>query len=515
MAQPKSGPRRRVCVIGAGVGGLTAAIELAVAGHEVEVLEAASEPGGKMRQVVVAGQPIDCGPTVLTMHWVFEELFARAGTSLADHVRLVPAEILARHAWQDGGTLDLFADLERSVDAIGTFASAHDARGYRAFVEHTTKIYDAVAGPFLLGQRPSLWSMMTSPTVRQLSPLAVDAHRSMIRSLASFFDDPRLVQMFGRYATYVGSSPFEAPGTLSLIAHVERKGVHYVEGGMAKLSAALANLAAARGVQIRYGAKVEHVETERDSVRSVRSTYGEHRADVVVYAGDVAALGRGLLGESVRKAVDYDFAPARRSLSALTLSAVTRASGFPLVRHNVFFGADTKAEFEDLFVRRSVPRAPTVYVCAQDRSDAPPANADFERLFFIINAPADADVHTLSPEEIQTCENSMNTLLAHSNLTLEHRAQTWMTPSELEARFPGSAGAIYGRTSHGMLAALKRPSARTRVRGLYLAGGTVHPGAGVPMAALSGSAAAQAIGSDLGSTARSKTAATAGSTSTA
>ena len=350
------------------------------------------------------------------------------------------------------------------------------------------------------------------------SPFAI-AHRSMMRSLASFFTDPRLIQLFGRYATYVGSSPYEAPGTLALIAHVEREGVHYVQGGMARLASALEALAVAHGVRVRYGTSVRQIRVQGGAVRSVVADDDEIPADVVVHAGDVAALASGLLGPDVRRAVSYDFAPAVRSLSALTLATVARASGFPLVRHNVFFGADSRTEFDDLFERGRLPESPTVYVCAQDRTDGDEAAAaagdGYERLFFIVNAPARADTDPLTPQEIQTCEKSITALLASSNLTLEHEQRVWTTPTDFADRYPGSAGAIYGRASHGMMSALNRPGARTKVRGLYVAGGTVHPGAGVPMAALSGIAAARAIQADSASTERSKTAATAGSTSTA
>lgn len=512
--------RPQAVVVGAGVAGLVTAIELSIRGYAVDVFEAASGPGGKMRELVVGGQPIDSGPTVLTMHWVFEDLFERANAKLSDCVTLTRADILARHAWSDGSTLDLFSDLEQSVDAIGAFAGAREARAYREFTEHTRRIYEAVREPFLLGQRPSLWGMMRDPAVRSISPLAMDAHRSMAKSLASFFADPRLVQLFGRYATYVGSSPYETPGTLSLISHVERCGVHYVEGGMARLAGALVQLAEARGVRIAYEHRVTSLECVRDAVEAVHVETGSgsssrHAADVVVYAGEVRALATGLLGEAARKAVDYDYPPGKRSLSALTLSALARPSGFPLVRHNVFFADDGKAEFDDLFLHRRLPRQPSVYVCAQERTDhaAPPAG--FERLFFIVNAPASADVHPLHEQDRLACERAMTTLLERSGLTLEWGERTWTTPTDFEARFPGSEGALYGRTSHGMLAALSRPSARSKLRGLYLAGGSVHPGAGVPMAALSGRSAARAIEADSASNGPLQRAATAGSTSTA
>lgn len=506
---------RRAHVVGAGVAGLSAAIELAVAGFDVRVLESADYPGGKMRELRVGERAIDAGPTVLTMPWVFEELFRRAGAELGDFVRLQPAEVLARHAWPDGSRLDLYADFERTVEAIAALAGRTEAEGYRAFAAHTAEIYRMVREPFLLGQRPSMWSMLREAPALGLTPMTIDAHRTMARSLRSFFADARLQQLFGRYATYTGSSPFEAPGTLSLIAHVERDGVRYVEGGMARLADALAVLAQRRGVEIVHGAKVEAIEAQRGRVTRVRSAAGDFDTDVVVFAGDAAALAAGLLGPAAQRAVDYDFPAKKRSLSALTLSAVATVKGFPLVRHNVFFAADSKREFDDLFQRRRLPEAPTVYVCAQDRGDDDAERETAERLFFIINAPASADDRPLTAQELDACKNATNRLLERAGLQLSWEQQRWTTPSDFAARFPGSAGALYGRASHGMFSAMARPAARTKLQGLYLAGGTVHPGAGVPMAALSGSLAARAASSDSDSTGRSSTAAIAGSTSTA
>ncbi|MCA9637043.1 MAG: NAD(P)-binding protein, partial [Myxococcales bacterium] len=223
---------QRALIVGGGLGGLAAAIELGRRGLEVMVLERAPKVGGKMREVVIDGRGIDSGPTVLTMRGIFDELFEAAGERLDDHLTLDPMTVLARHAWEEGGRLDLFADHERSAEAIGRFASAADARGYRRFCEHTRRIFEVVEGPFIASSRPTLGSLVAAVGWRGILGIAdVDAHRTMWRALGAFFRDPRLRQLFGRYATYYGSSPFAAPATLNLIAHVEQRGVWTVRGG--------------------------------------------------------------------------------------------------------------------------------------------------------------------------------------------------------------------------------------------------------------------------------------------
>ena len=379
---------RRIVIAGAGIGGLAAAVALAAAGFRTTVVEATDRPGGKMRAVAVAGRPIDAGPTVLTLRWVFDRLFEEAGADLGDWARLVRADRLARHAWPDGARLDLYSDVERSATAIAAFAGRREAEGYRRFCERAQTIYETLRESFIDGSRPGaieLAGRVGLTHIGGISPFA-----SMWRALGEHFADPRLRQLFGRYATYCGSSPFLAPATLMLVAHVEREGVWLVEGGMVRLAEALAGLAAARGAEFRYGARVARIVTAGGRVAGVETDAGERiAADAVIWNGDVAALAAGAAGPEARRAVGQT--SADRSLSAVTWAMSARATGFPLIRHNVFFSRDYRAEFDDL--SRRLPAEPTVYVCAQDRGDEDRGDDDLapsgpERIFCLVNAPA-------------------------------------------------------------------------------------------------------------------------------
>ncbi len=508
-----AGSTPQIAVVGAGVAGLSAAIDLAHTGAQVTVLEGAATPGGKMRTIEVAGRDVDSGPTVLTMRWVFDELFEAVG--VASPVAFVPAEVLARHAWMDGSRLDLFADVEASVAAIAAFAGRAEGDAYRNFARHTERIYRTVEGPFLRAQRPSFFGLVRDAVrgAASVTGLAqIDGMTTLWKTLAGTFHDPRLRQLFGRYATYAGSSPFEAPGTLALIAHVEREGVHYVQGGMSALARGLEQVAKGLGVTFHYGERVRAIEASGSKVSGVVTDARHLRVDAVVFAGDLATLASGALGDvGVRAAGGYAFPVAKRSLSALTYSMVAQASGFPLARHNVFFSRDYAAEFRDLFQRGRLPEEPTVYVCAQDRDDTrEPGPGEAERLFMIVNAPA-----TGSATEVDRCEAAMNRVLETSGLSLRIEDRRRTTPADFEKLFPGTGGALYGLSSHGPMSAFRRPSARTPLGGFYVASGSAHPGAGVPMAALSGRLAACALREDFASTARFRTTATAGSISIA
>jgi 1-hydroxycarotenoid 3,4-desaturase len=491
----------RVVVVGAGVAGLVTAVLLATRGAEVTVIEKSGQPGGKMRQVQVGGHYLDAGPTVFTMRWVFDEVFEEAGTSLDAHMQLRPLEVLARHAWSAGGRLDLFADLERSADAIGDFSGAAEARRFLDFSKAARGIYRTLERPFIRSSRPTPVSLVGRVGPRGLGDLLkIRPFETMWEALAGHFRDPRLQQLFGRYATYCGSSPFLAPATLMLIAYVEQEGVWSVEGGMHQAAAALARVAETQGAVFRYRSEVTRILTEGRRVIGAELSNGERiEADAVVVNADAAAIADGHFGETVRGAVP-PIPRSDRSLSAVTFNLVAETEGFPLLRHTVFFSSDYPSEFDAIFRQARLPPEPTVYICAQDRADRDngfPGGA--ERLLCLVNAPPSGDTHTFEPSEIEQCEMRAFALLGRCGLQVRRTPETTLvtTPADFHRLFPATGGALYGKASHGWKASFDRPGTRTRLPGLYLAGGSVHPGAGVPMAALSGRLAANCVLSDL------------------
>ncbi|WP_279602523.1 1-hydroxycarotenoid 3,4-desaturase CrtD [Methylobacterium sp. E-005] len=506
--------QERVVVIGAGIGGLAAALRLAQAGLDVTVLERAAKPGGKMRSVPVGGESVEAGPTVFTMRWVFEELFAECGDRLADQVALSPASLLARHAWSRDERLDLFADIEASAAAIAAFAGPREADGYRRFCARSAEVYNTLEGPFIRDGRTNPAGLAKRVGISGLGDLwRIQPFATLWSALGTFFRDPRLLQLFGRYATYCGASPFSAPATLMLVAHVEQAGVWTVAGGLSTLAQAVADLAAERGAVFRYGSHVERIVTEKGGVGGVVLAGGERiSADIVVCNADCGALGAGLLGPDAIQAGER-LGPTERSLSAVTLCTVAETQGFPLAHHTVFFSRDYRAEFDTILRKRRLPDDPTVYVCAQDRTESGGAPAGPERLLLLVNAPADGRDRPHTPPEIETCARTLVRRLEACGLNLDMAAPVTTTPRDFEALFPGTGGALYGRAAQGWAATFKRAGARTAVPGLYLAGGSVHPGPGVPMAAQSGRLAAAAILDDRASMARSRRAATRGGTS--
>ncbi|MGD1954448.1 MAG: 1-hydroxycarotenoid 3,4-desaturase CrtD [Sphingomonadales bacterium] len=483
-------------IIGAGLAGLSAAVALSAKGERVILLEKEAEVGGKMRRQPVGNHHVDAGPTVFTMKWVFERLFAMGNADFETQVPLKKADTLARHAWDDSDVFDLFADQKQSEDEVTRFFGRKNAEGYRRFCKDSAAIFDTLKDTYIAAPCPSPTQLAARVGFTKVSKLmALKPLQTLWRSLGSYFPDQRLQQLFGRYATYVGSSPFMAPATLMLIAHVEQDGVWLVKGGMHGLARAMAKLAAAQGADIRLGADIAEILTEGRQSVGVRLADGEElRSGRILYCGDVSRLVRPFLASPAM--ADAAVAPSKRSLSAVTWSVSAQTSGFPLKRHNVFFSSDYAREFEALTKHRRIPEDPTVYVCAQDQEeDVPLASGAAERMLFLINAPAFGDRKRLNEEEISQCLELTQSRLAQCGLTVDlATAQIEATqPADFETLFPSSGGALYGRASHGWTASFARPGTKSPIKGLYLAGGSVHPGAGVPMATLSGMLAAEQI----------------------
>ncbi len=485
----------KIVVIGAGIGGLAAAIRLAAAGMEVALIEAQSTPGGKMRVLPSTAGPVDAGPTVLTMRGVFDDIFAVAGTRLQDHITLIPQPILARHWWPDGSTLDLHTDPQASAAAIAAFAGARAEADFIRFDRMAARLYAAFDAPMMQAARPRLaqigWNALCTPRIWP----ALLPGRSLAQHLTQAFSDPRLRQLFGRYATYVGGAPDLSPAVLALIWQAEARGVWAVQGGMHRLAVAMSDVAANQGVDLRYGLTVRAIERQGARVSGVVLSDGRSlKCDAVVFNGDPAALLAGLLGNGAQTAL-RPTAAHPRSLSAWVWAFAAKSSGVDLIHHNVFFGADPVQEFGPI-ARGQMPQDPTLYVCAQDRATGP--LPDLERFEIIMNAPPKT---TMTPGEIDQCRAKTFPHLARFGLTFDPAPPdtALTTPAGFATLFPGSQGAIYGRSPQGALASFQRPPTRSGLAGLYLAGGGAHPGAGVPMAALSGRHAAEAIVTDLAS----------------
>lgn len=489
---------KHIIVIGAGIGGLSAGIRLAAAGQRVTVLEKNARVGGKMGEVRRAGFRWDTGPSVITMRPVFEELFAAAGRRLADYIELLPVEPLTRYFYPDGTLLDATRDLARMVAQIRRL-DEHDVEGYLAYLSYVARLH-RVTGPAFIYGAPPTWR-----TVTQVAPadaLRLEPWLTMDAAIRRYVRSPHLRQLLGRFATYVGGSPFRAPATLNVIAHVElNEGIWYPRGGVYAIAAGLERLARGLGIEIRTDCPVDRIEVQGGRATGVALADGERlAADAVLSNVDVAHTLTNLLP---REAVDLrrlrGITRGEPSCSGFILLLGVRGEFPQLAQHNIFFSSDYPREFDDIFRRGVPPDEPTVYVAVTSKADPDHAPAGHENWFVLVNAPAAGSAFDWEREKAAYRDRVLATL-ARFGLDVRERivVEEVFTPADLARQTGSWRGALYGASPNNALAAFRRPPVRDpRVAGLYYAGGTTHPGGGVPMVTLSGKLAAQTILADL------------------
>ncbi len=482
-----------VAVVGGGVGGMAAALRLAVAGHDVVLFERNTVVGGKLATRRVDGFTFDTGPSLLTLPEVFDDLLALAGTSLAEVAAPVRLDPVCRYRWADGSGFDHRADRHAAAAEVDRMAPGQGP-ALAAYLDHGRRVWDVSRRTFFAGPMESPVDLVR----RMRSPAdlwAIDPLRSLDARARAHFDDPRLVQWAGRYATYSGSSPYAAPATLACIPWIEQSsGAWYVRGGLARLAEALGAVLVGAGVEVRTGVDVDAIRADTTSVRGVRLAGGETvDADVVVANVDATHLYADLLPDrqALRRVLR---APVSSSGFALLAAVEGRTEG--LAHHNIAFSRDEAAEFAAIFDRRRAPADPTLYVCASVVTDPTQAPEGCENWFVLVNVPPASAVDWDAEAEPYR-DHLLEVLAGHGwDLAGRLRSVETITPADIAERYRSWQGAIYGTSSNGRRAAFFRPANRGPRRGLYLVGGSSHPGGGLPLVAISGAIVATMVQAD-------------------
>jgi phytoene desaturase len=485
-----------VAVIGAGMGGLAAAARLAAAGHRVTVFEQAATHGGKLGTLHRDGFTFDTGPSLLTLPQVYRDLFAETGAPLWEQVEIVPVEPTCHYRFPDGTELDL-PHAERDVDAaLAAAFGGRAARQWRGVMSEAERLWDLIGEPVLQNPLAGVRDLVRrSASVRDL--LAVAPWRTLRGLGRRRLGDPRLRMLLDRYATYSGSDPRRTPALMSVVPFVEQRfGGWYVRGGLRRLGDALAGRCIELGVRFRFGARVDAVHSDARGVTGVGLAGGERvPADVVVSDADAEHLYRELLPDPRADRTRRGLGRVQPSLSGFVLLLALRGRTPNPRHHRVLFPADYDAEFDALFGRRPVPVAdPTVYVCSPD--DPAVAPDGDEAWFVLVNAPRQGQVDWTAAGVAEDYADHVLRVLAGRGLDVRERVR-WReirTPADWERDTGAVGGSIYGTSSNGPRAALLRPANRGPVPGLFLVGGSAHPGGGLPLVAMSAAIVARLVG---------------------
>lgn len=487
----------RHIVIGAGIGGLSAAVHLAATGRRVLILEQAKTVGGKMGETHAGGYRWDTGPSVITMRHVLDDPFALAGRDMAHYLNLHPVEPLTRYFYPDSVVLDISRDATRTLARIQEI-EARDVEGYLQFLAYAARLYRVVSPVFIYDQPPRLGSLLK---VSPLDTLRIDGLRTMSQAISSFVRSPHLRQLLSRFATYVGASPYQAPATLNVITHVElNQGIWYPEGGIYQIARALVRLAEELGVEVRVGCPVRAIEVQGGQARGVTLANGDYLPAAAVVANvDVATVYERLLPDSaVSQGRIKRLQMAEPSCSGFILLLGIRGTYPELAQHNIFFSTDYAREFEQIFGKGVPPNEPTIYVAITSKAtpeDAPPG---CENWFVLVNAPALGPAWDWDSQSASYRQLVLDQLAARGfDVRKRIEVEKIITPVDLERLTGARRGALYGASSNSRWAAFRRPHNRAPdVKGLYFAGGTTHPGGGVPMVTLSGKVASQLLFED-------------------
>lgn len=483
-------------IIGAGIAGIATALRLKATGMDVVVFEANEYPGGKLHGFTLDDYRFDAGPSLFTMPELVTELFGLFGEQATDFFQYHRKESVCNYFWEDCTRFTVHSDREVFAKEAATKFGV-DAVSLLAYLKKSQQKYELTAPLFLeksLHKISTYLSMDTLKVISKITELDIDASLHSLNEAS--IGEPHLVQLFNRYATYNGSSPYRTPGIMSMIPHLEfHLGTYYPKGGMHRITTSLYELALRQGIQFHFGQMVTRILVKNRRAIGIQTMDQTHLAEVVVSNMDIYSTYKKLLPDQPH--------PERtlrqeRSSSAIIFYWGIRGRFPELDLHNILFSSDYRQEFEHLFGTQTLFRDPTVYLnitCKEDPGDAPPG---CENWFVMINAPSDygQDWNAMVAQARRDILAKINRLLGVDLASLIE-VEELLTPPLIEKQTSSYRGALYGAASNSRFAAfLRHPNFTSKIKHLYCSGGSVHPGGGIPLCLFSAKITAELIASE-------------------
>ena len=488
-----------VVVIGAGLGGLSAAISLASEGFSVDLLEKNDKVGGKLNILHKDGFAFDLGPSILTMPHIFQKLFERAGKNMADYVQIQTVEPHWRNFFVDGSTLDLSSDpvmMKQELDKLG----ANTAQEFDAFLAYSKRLCEVTEEGYFAHGLDSFWELLNHyGMVKSLREF--DVFRSMDQGVRRFIKNQKLVDVLNYFIKYVGSSPYDAPALMNLLPYIQfGYGLWYIKGGMYGMAQGLEKLAIELGVNIHLNSEVAEIQHQNGKATAVRLANNQLiNADIIVSNMEVIPAYQKLFSGQEKEIKRLEkFAP---SCSGLVLHLGVNKIYPQLAHHNFFYSDNSKEHFNSVFHANRLSEDPTIYLVAPCKSDPSQASKDCEIIKILPHIPH------LNPEQPFTAEDYAalreRVLIKLENMGLTDLrkhiiCEEYWTPIDIQAKYYSNQGSIYGVVADRFKNLGFKNQQRSKVlKNLYFVGGSVNPGGGMPMVTLSGQLVRDKILADL------------------
>ncbi len=488
--------RKKAIIIGSGIAGLATAIRLQNHGFDVHVYEINDTPGGKLTEFYKSGYRFDCGPSLFTMPQFVEELFQISGKEISEYFKYIKKEKICTYFYEDGTRFTAFADRERFAKTAANIFEVSEEKILKYF-KKSKKKYDLTSSLFLEKSLHRLSTYLSKDTLKAIGSVrALDINKTLHQLNEDEFEDPRVVQLFDRFATYNGSSPFKTPGIMSMIPHLEQHyGTFFPRGGMYSITKSLFQLAIEIGVDFHFKTKVDEILVDQKKAKGILVNNTIFEADIVVSNMDIVPTYKTLLTH--QKAPEKVIKQPRSSSALLFYWGIKRE--FPeLDLHNIFFSKNYQREFDAIFNKKGVSEDPTVYINITSKNEPRDAPAKCENWFVMINVPGNEgqDWDSIIKKSRDNILKKLSRLLDDDIENLIESEEI-LDPRTIESNTQSYQGSLYGASSNTKYAAfLRHPNFSRKIENLYFCGGSVHPGGGIPLCLLSGKIVSELIQKD-------------------
>jgi phytoene desaturase len=488
--------KKDIIIIGAGIGGLSAAARLAFAGFNVTVFEQQDKPGGKAGEIKESGFRFDTGPSLLTMTFVLRDLFTETGEDPEEYLNIKRPDTTCRYFWEDGTIINACSNTHKFAEEI-SIQTADTSQSVIDYLDYSKNIYELTAELFLFSPFTGK-ELLHNDTLKKLPLLGkIDPFRTMHAANKSFFNDPKTIQLFDRYATYNGSNPYMAPATLNIIQHVEYNGgAYYSAEGMYSVVKAIYKLALKKGVKFNFNSKVNKIITRNNRAAGISAiTSGKehiYNADIIISNADTNFTYTKLLNRE--KGIFNKLLKKEPSSSALIFYWGVKGEYHQFDAHNILFSSDYKKEFDCLFKKKKIYNDPTVYIYISSKFNRKDAPEGCENWFVMVNAPYNSGQYN-SEETGRIRAAVLNKISSVCGISVSDKIiyERLTTPADIENKTSSAYGSIYGLSSNSRFTAFMRPKNRSDINGLYFCGGSAHPGGGIPLVLSSGKITAELI----------------------